>query len=251
MLVHGNKALRDYVTQRLKHGLSPEAVAGRMRYERQPFYASEKSIYAFLYSVWGQCWCKYLKSRRYNKRRRKGLKPKRALIPNKISIHERPERGNEYGHFEADTIVSGKKTGATAALSTVYELKAMYIDARKLRTVSPRLHTQAQIKMLGKFKQIRSVTEDNGIENVDHERLKRKFGAGTYFCDPHSPWQKPGIENANKLIRRFIPKGSDIGLYSAAFVRSIVYKLNNTPRKALGWKTPNEILHQQKLFKRK
>lgn len=249
MLVHGNEALRAYVIQHLKRGLSPEAVAGRMRYEGQPFCASEKSIYAFLYSPYGQRWCRYLKSRRYSRRKRRGVKPKRSLIPNKISIHQRPKVGKEYGHFEADTVVSGKKTGSRVALSVLYELKSMCIDARKIGTVSPRLHTKAQIAMLKKFKHIRSVTQDNGIENVDHELLKKKFATSTYFCDPHAPWQKPGIENANKLIRRFIPKGSDISLYSPAFIRWMVKKLNDTPRKALEWKTPNEVLQDKKLLK--
>lgn len=246
MLVYENDELRRYIIGRLKRGLSPEAIAGRMRYERQPFYASEKSIYAFLYSVWGQRWCKYLKSRRYRRRKRIAPKPKRVLIPNKISIWQRPDITGKFGHFEADTIVSGKKTKATTALSVLYELEAMYIDARKIRNTSPRHHTKAQRAMLAKWKSVRSVTQDNGIENAYHEKLK----TGTYFCDPHSPWQKPGIENANKLIRRSIPKGSDIGVYSSAFVRAIVQKLNDTPRKALGWKTPNEIVREKKLLRR-
>ena len=247
MLVYENTELRHYVIQRLKCGLSPEAIAGRMRYERQPFYASEKSIYAFLYSVWGQRWCRYLKSRRYRRRKRKGLKPKRTLIPNKTSIHDRPDVAGQYGHFEADTIVSGKKTKATAALSVLYELASMYIDARKIPTTSPRYHTKAQCAMLAKWKKVRTVTQDNGIENAYHERLK----TNTYFCDSHAPWQKPGIENANKLIRRFIPKGSNIGFYSAAFVRIMVLKLNGTPRKALGWKTPSEVVREKKLLRSK
>ena len=247
MLVYENGGLRRYVIERLRRGLSPEAIAGRMRHERQPFYASEKSIYAFLYSVWGQRWCRYLKSRRYRRRKRKGLKPKRVLIPNKTSIHDRPDITGKFGHFEADTIVSGKKTKATAAISVLYDLGVMYIDARKIPNISPRHHTKAQRAMLAKWKTVRSVTEDNGIENAYHEKLK----TSTYFCDPHSPWQKPGIENANKLIRRFIPKGSDIGTYSAAFVRVVVRKLNDTPRKALNWKTPNEVVREKRLLKSK
>lgn len=245
MKVCGNQKLKESIIAGLKRGWSPDTIAGWLKAHYQSLRVSSRSIYAFLYSPYGQRWCRYLKSHRYSRRKRKGRKAKRSIIPNKTSIWERPKLGNSYGHFEADTIVSGKKTGAMAALSVIYESKSMYIDARKIPTVSPRYHTRAQRAMLGKWKRPHSVTQDNGIENAHHERLK----INTYFCDPHAPWQKPGIENANRLIRRFIPKGADIGLYSAAFVRYIIKKLNSTPRKALDWKTPDEVLQEKKLLK--
>lgn len=249
MKIHCHDGLKNYIVEKLKKEWSPETIAGRMQTDGQPFYVSKHAIYEFLYSSYGQRYCKYLRSHRYRRRKQKDKKNKRTLIPHKISIHERPEVKNEYGHFEADTIISGKKTKSKTAISAIYELKAMHIDARKIRNLSPKIHTKAQINMLKKFEIVRSVTEDNGIENVDHELLKKQFNAGTYFCDPHSPWQKPGIENANKLIRRFIPRGADINIYSPAFIRSQIKKLNDTPRKALDWRTPNEVIKIQNLLK--
>ena len=246
--------LKDYVVERLKRGWAPQTISGRMKAEEKPFYASKNAIYAFLYSPYGQRYCKYLKSQSYHRRKRGPKKTKKSLIPNRISIHERPESINdnlEYGHFEGDTIHSGKNTGSKAALSTIYERKSMYIDARKIPNLTPKENTNALEVMFAKLNNSHSLTLDNGLENTLHEQLQKKFSIQTYFCDPYSSWQKPGIENANKLIRRFIPKGSDVGQYSSAFIQKKIRGLNNTPRKALGYKTPNEVMREQKLFKTK
>ncbi len=254
MLLNQNNDLRKYVVAKLKLGWSPDAIAGRMKRERQPFYASGHSIYAYLYSPYGQRFCKHLRSHRYNKRKRKGKKAKRTLIPNKTSIHDRPGYINarsEYGHYEGDTIVSGKKTGSQVSIVTIYERKAMYIAARKIKSLSPRHYNPAVKKMFRKLNKNKTWTLDNGIENVDYEKLEKELKIKAYFCDPYSSWQKPGIENANKLIRRFILKGSDINGYPVAFIRKKIWELNDTPRKALGYQTPNEVMAEQDMLKKK
>lgn len=253
MLLNQDADLKNYVVKKLKLGWSPDAISGRMKQQQEPFSASGHAIYEYLYSPYGQRYCKYLRSRRYNKRKRQGRKAKRILIPNKTSIHDRPEQINdksEYGHYEGDTIVSGKKTGSRAAVVTVYERKAMYIDARKIKSLSPRHYNPAVKRMFGKLGKSRTWTLDNGIENVDYEALEKALKIKSYFCDPYSSWQKPGVENANKLIRRFIPKGSDINDYSALFIKRKIAELNNTPRKGLDWKTPNEVMAEQNLLKK-
>ncbi len=254
MLLHQNDALRKYVVEKLKIGWSPETISGRMREQRQPFYASKRAIYEYLYSPYGQQYCKYLRSRRYAKRKKKGKKQKRHLIPNKISIHQRPKRitnKKEFGHYEGDTIVSGKKTGSTTSLVTIYERKAMYTDAKKIKSLSPKDYNPAVKHIFQKLRKTKTWTLDNGIENVKYEELEQQLGIKTYFCDPYSSWQKPGIENANKLIRRFIPKGADVSLYSDAFIRREIQKLNDTPRKALGWRTPNEVMKEHDMLRKK
>ncbi len=254
MLLHHDDELRKYVVEKLKIGWSPKTIAGRMEKQKLDFYASDKAIYEYLYSPYGQKYCKYLRSKRYARRRKKGKKQKRTLIPNKTSIHKRPKRitnKKEYGHYEGDTVVSGKSTGSTTSLVTIYERKAMYIDAKKINSLSPTNYNPAVKKVFGKLNGSKSWTLDNGIENVKYEELEKELELKTYFCDPYSSWQKPGIENANKLIRRFIPKGADISLYSDAFIRREIQKLNDTPRKALGWKTPNEVMEEQDMLKKK
>lgn len=254
MLLHRNDELRKYVVEKLKIGWSPKTIAGRMGYEQQGFYASDKAIYEYLYSPYGQKYCKHLRSKRYTKRKKKGKKQKRTLIPNKTSIHKRPKRitnKREYGHYEGDTIVSGKSTGSTTALVTIYERKAMYIDAKKIKSLSPQNYNPAVKHLFRKLKASKSWTLDNGIENVNYEELEQALHIKSYFCDPYSSWQKPGIENANKLIRRFIPKGADVSLYSDAFIRREIQKLNHTPRQDLGWKTPNEVMTRLGMVKKK
>lgn len=254
MLLHENDDLKKYVIEKLKLGWSPNAVSGRMEYLKLEFYASKRAIYEYLYSPYGQQYCKYLRSNRYGRRKRKGKKVKRSLIPNRISIHDRPESINnksEYGHYEGDTIVSGKNTGSTAALVTIYERKAMYIDGKKIKSLSPQDYNPAVAHEFGKLNGSKTWTLDNGIENVKYEELEKELNIKTYFCDPYSSWQKPGIENANKLIRRFIPKGADINNYSDEFIEQKIEELNDTPREALGYKTPNEVMAEQNLFKKK
>lgn len=99
--------------------------------------------------------------------------------------------------------------------------------------------------MMAKLSKIHSLTLDNGLENQWHERL----GIPTFFCDPYSSWQKARIENTNKLIRWFIPKGTDINNYSKEYLEWVKHILNNKPRKSLGYKTPLEVMLENNLLK--
>jgi IS30 family transposase len=253
MLLHENDDLRRYVVERLKIGWSPRTISGRMRYEGKPFYASGRAIYAWLYSPHGQRYCRYLRSERYDRRTKTGKKVKRTLIPNRTSIHDRPgaaSDGSRYADYEGDTVVSGKATGSKVALATLYGRRAMYVDAERIESLSPAHYNPAVKNMFGRVSGAETWTLDNGIENVRYEELERELRVRAYFCDPYASWQKPGVENANKLIRRYIPKGSNIADYSRAFVRRMVRELNDTPRKNLGWQTPNEVMAAQKLFRK-
>lgn len=245
--INDDERLRGYIVERLEQYWGPDEISGHMRKTKQPFYASKTAIYEWLRSNRGQYYCQYLYTGRYRIKKQRKNKTKKALIPNRISIHLRPEAINqnvEYGHWEGDTIVSAKSTGSKAALSVTYERKAKFIDARKIKNKKPNSHNRALLNML-KNKKALSLTQDNGIENTRHQEL----GLDTYFCDPYSSWQKPGVENANKMIRRFIPKGSDINDYSDEYVSMVVSILNNKPRKSLGYKTPYEVMIENNLLK--
>lgn len=122
--------------------------------------------------------------------------------------------------------------------------KTMYGDIRKVPNMKPHIVFLAFREMLSKVN-AHSITFDNGQENRLHTNLKIK----TFFCDPHAPWQKPGVENMNRFIRKYIPKKSDISKYSEKEIASIVEKYNNTPRKKLKWKTPNEVMKIYELFR--
>ena len=93
----------------------------------------------------------------------------------------------------------------------------------------------------------RSLTWDQGAELAQHARLKIDAGMQVYFCDPHSPWQRGSNENANGLIREYLPKGSNLNLVTHQQLTSIEYALNNRPRKILGFRTPAEVFANLKL----
>ena len=150
-----------------------------------------------------------------------------------------------YGHFEGDTMVSGKKTGSKAALAVVYERKAKFLDARKISTLAPKKFTAGVNEMM-QNKNAKTISLDNGIENRDHETML----VSAFFCDPYSSWQKGGIENGIKMIRKFIPKGVDLAPYSDDDVKRVIEILNGKPRKSLNYATPQEIMVKQ-LFKNK
>ena len=161
------------------------------------------------------------------------------MISDRISIDERflgATNRTRYGHWEGDTIVSGKHTDSTAAVSVAYERKARLIAARRIENLKPASHTTALQDMLANKKAL-SMTQDNGMENREH----RQLGIPTFFCDPYSSWQKGGIENANKMIRRYIPKGMDLASISQEYLDQVVSIINKKPRKILGYRTALEV----------
>ena len=80
---------------------------------------------------------------------------------------------------------------------------------------------------------------------AQHVQLKIDAGVAVYFCDPHSPWQRPSNENTNGLLRQYFPKGTDLSRWSAEEVAAIAVTLNERPRKVLGWRTPAEVYQEQ------
>jgi transposase, IS30 family len=244
--INENKPLRRWIIRRLNKYWSPDTISGRMKKEKKPFYASKTAIYEWLYSAWGQQYCPKLYSKRYKPKKRGPKKAKRTLIPNRKGIELRPKEINErqaYKHYEGDTIVSAKKTTSKKALAVIYERKARYVKIEKIDSLKPALFNQAVNKMKENL-DVGSFTFDNGIETVKYEELK----VDTYFCDPYSSWQKGGVEQTNKMIRAFIPKGSDIGDYSVEYVRMVENILNDKPRKILGYKKPIEVMRENHLF---
>ena len=89
-----------------------------------------------------------------------------------------------------------------------------------------------------------TITFDNGTEGAKHTEIKREYEIDTYFCDPFSSWQKGGVENANKLIRYYLPRNTDLSKLTDRDIYEIQEKLNNRPRKCLGYLSPNEIIHK-------
>jgi IS30 family transposase len=241
--INENKELREFIILCLKKHWNPDEIAGYMKANKIPFYASKTAIYDWLYSSRGVRYCKYLYSKRYTKQRRR-KKTKRVMIPSRIGIEKRMKSVNtrsHYGHLEADTIVSGKR-GRGALLVTVGR-KSRYVSIGKLSSLKPK-ETAEVLRSIMQNQLVKSITFDNGIENRDHERL----GIPTFFCNPYSSWQKGSVENANKMIRRYIPKGTDISQVSLSFIKKVEDVINKKPRRVLGYRSAYDVMLQRGLL---
>ena len=245
MKIEAHPDLRKHIINELsgKQHRSPDEIAGRMKIEGITPIISAKSIYRWLYSRWGQQYCRYLCTKRYKKRKQK-KKTKREMIPNRKSIHIRPTVGI---HAEGDLFVSPTKTGTqrSGAIFIVPETKlavGTMIDNKK-----PASFKQA-VREKTRDINIDDITLDNGIENREHEQ----FGLPAYFCDPHSPWQKPHIEGFIGLIRRwFIPKKTDLKNVTEEELQSHLHILNNKYRKSLGYKSAYEVSLERGIIQKK
>jgi IS30 family transposase len=237
--INENIELRKYIVEGLKKHWNPDEISGRMKEEKKPFYVSKTAIYEWLRSNRGQKYCKYLYSKRYYKKKQE-KKTERVMIPNRVSIDMRSlavESRSRYGHWEKDAVCSPK--GIKASLAVMQERKSRYIDARKTDGFKSSEHNEKILEMK-KCKKILSITYDNGIENRKHEELC----IPSYFCDPYSSWQKGGVENANKMIRRYVPKKTDLSKITKEYLEEIIKIINNKPRKILGYRSSLEVARE-------
>lgn len=234
--IEHNTELKKYVIEGLEKHWNPDEISARMKKEKKPWYTSKTAIYEWLRSVQGQEYCVHLYSKRYHKKKHI-KKTERVMIPNRVSIDERflgADNRTRYGHWEDDTIVSRK--GCSGGLSVGCERKSRLITATKVVSMSTSEHMEAILKQVRSYKTL-SITFDNGIENKQHQTL----GVPTFFCEPYSSWQKGGVENANKMIRRYFPKGTNFRKISQRKVDEAINLINNKPRKILGYKTALEV----------
>jgi len=232
-----NKELKEYIVRGLIGCWNPDEISGRMRKEKQPFYASKTAIYEWLRSNRGQRYCQYLYSKRYSKKKRKENKTARVMIPERVGTNKRSlgaTNRTRYGHWEKDAMVSRK--GRRGSLAVAQERKSRLLVAKKTEAMSLVEHAEIT-KMMFFGLMVKSVSFDNGIENKNHKEL----GYPSFFCDPYSSWQKGGVENVNKMIRRYFPKRTDFSKVSQDCIDRVVSIINNKPRKILGYKTALEV----------
>ena len=246
-------ALRRAVLRRLAQGWSPEQVAGRLAREAGRKVISYESIYRFIYAQIARTkdyrWRHYLprdKSKRGFRGHRGGSPA--TFIEGRVSIAKRPAsaaRRNTPGHWEADLMLFSKYG---QAVLTVHERQSRILLAtrpsdktanrvpRHLRNILARMPIRLR----------KTVTFDNGTEFARHRSLHR-LAVKTFFCDPHAPWQKGGIENAIGRLRRFLPRKTDLATLSRKRFNTLLRAYNNTPRKCLDFETPIEafskVLH--------
>lgn len=233
MKIEEHLELRKRIIFELTKHRSPDEIAGRLKEESVFPRVNANSIYKWLYGVWGQRYCRYLCTRRY-RRRKQRKKTKREMIPNRVSLKQRPKRGI---HTEGDLFVSPIKTGTLRSGALICIPQTKLLTGMMIGNKKPATMVMAIKKLASKIS-IDDLTLDNGIENKYHEQ----FGIDTYFADPHSPWQKPHIENGIGLLRRwFVPKGTDLKKVSEKDLQKYLHILNGKFRKSLNYKSAYEV----------
>lgn len=245
----GNENLAEYVTEKLNDGWSPEQIEGTLK-EQPPesvrndrdTVISYESIYDWIYNGEGRYLGLYKKLRRKQKERIPKFsrnKGKKWLLKERVSIHQRPRNVDEraeVGHWETDSVIF---SGASI-LSVQFERKTKVCRLHKCENKSALASEEAvrdSIDSLPRY-MWQTITRDNGLENALHHETE----VPSYFCDPYSSWQKGGVENLNGLIREYFPKKSNLDTVTDMEVYEIQEKLNNRPRKALNFLTPNQAL---------
>jgi transposase, IS30 family len=243
--------LRSFIVLKLSEHWNPDEIAGYLRNNpKLGFYTSKTAIYEWLRSAWGQQYCNLLYCKRYNRKPRKKNKTVRVMIPDRTSITERPVAAldrAESGHCEYDSIVSSKRSGSTTALAVLTERSSRLVRAQLVPNLKPEPYAQT-ITGLSHGLQARTMTTDNGIENKQHKLITKKTGVPVFFTDPYSSWQKGGVENANKMLRRYFPKGTDFATVTQTDVVDALRRINNKPRKILGYKSSLQVAKEKGLM---
>mgnify|MGYP000182651234 CR=1 FL=1 len=243
MKVRENPEIEKYVWEKMQSPFlwSPEQIAGRIRREKG-IVVSYNAIYKYLDNTPQGSHLWYLVTKQTRRKKIKRKKRKKELIPNRVWIDEREDSANRrevFGHFEGDTM-GRKRSHSANVLSVVRERMS-----RKLLAVRvPRLRYAMDgfKELLSPYTEIvKSMTLDNGVENVRHEEL----GCSTFFCHPFSSWEKGSVEQVIGLIRKYIPKKADLKNYSDQEITLIIERINNTPMKCLDWRTPNEVFNEE------
>lgn len=249
--------LRSFIITRLAppYDWGPNEISGYLKHRqtRVP-YVSAPQIYAWLRSARGQPYCQYLYSKRYHQKKRKN-KTERVMIPDRISMTERPVAASdrsEAGHWEYDSVVSGKPRGApisTFALAVTQERVTRLIAVTVVGNLRPEPYAKVIASMVDGYA-VRTMTTDNGIENKQHRVITSTVtgNPAVYFTDPYSSWQKGGVENANKMLRRYFPKGTNFANITQATVDRMVSRINNKPRQSLGYKSAIECVQEKGLL---
>ena len=236
------------VERLVKNDWSPEQISGWLSREFQ-IMVSHESIYQFILKNKRQGGDLYLHLRcKKQRRKRYGSTNYRGRIPDRISIDQRPavvDMRSRVGDWELDTII-GK--GHKQALVSLTERKSRLTLIAKVKHKSAELVSQSIQRLLVPLaSKVFTLTSDNGKEFARHQEIAKALRANFYFAHPYSSWERGLNENTNGLIRQYFPKKHDFTTITEKAISMVMNKLNNRPRKCLGFKTPNEVFFGIKL----
>ncbi|MDK3025445.1 IS30 family transposase [Cupriavidus taiwanensis] len=249
-----NRTLAQMVASKLRLQWSPEQIAGWLKHVyavNKDHQVSHETIYRSLYiQARGALKRELLehlrRSRAMRRSRQHTLKTDdRTNIRDAVSISERPATAEDRaipGHWEGDLLFGS----ANSQIATLVERQTRFVMLVKIASKDSGAVVNALIKHAGKLPQelYKSLTWDRGTEMAGHKRFTVATDIKVYFCDPQNPWQRGTNENTNGLLRQYLPKGTDLSVYSQAKLNAIARRLNERPRKTLNFDTPAERFHQ-------
>ena len=229
------------IEQRIKETWSPEQIAAYYKNDGFPCY---KTIYKWINDGTIINGNKSLLRRKG----KGGWYETRGKFNKGKSIRKRDKRiykRADYGHWELDTVVSGRGKTKTCFI-TLVERKSRFYKAIK----SPNRHANVVAKLIIDYlKQfpselVKTITTDNGSEFADWQTIEKELNCEVYFCDTFCAWQKGSNENSNGLLREFFPKGYNLSRYTQVYIDKIVNLINNRPRKCNNWISPSKLMSE-------
>jgi len=222
----------------LDFNLSPEQIAGRMALEGYKYALGTGAIYRM---ITANQWQKRLPRQGKAYRKRKAAEAGAHLIPDRIDIDMRPDivdKNEELGHWEGDTVYGQDGYFVTLAERVSKTFLFMRVKRKDKKSVA-----RAVKKLLKPFKSLcKTITFDNGGEFAGHAKMAKALKCKVYFAKPYHSWQRGLNENSNGLLRRYFPKGMEIGAVTAQRLAEVQLLINSRPRKALNYLSPLEIL---------
>jgi IS30 family transposase len=231
------------VVKLIKKQWSPEQIKGYCARNNLPMVSHER-IYQYIRKDKFNGGDLYTHLRHKLKYRKRPV-GKHFPIANRVSIDERPEvveLKTRFGDWEMDTIIGANQQGA---ILTLTERMTNFVVIRKLQNGknSKALAKELISSMLTYKDHVHTITTDNGPEFADHMRISRKMKSPIYFAHPYCSWEKGSIEHANKLIRQYVYKESDLTVYSQHQLTQIQHKINDRPRKKLDFDSPKNLFY--------
>jgi len=242
----------DYIESKLAQEHSPEQISERMKLDpgwNGPTVSHER-IYQHIWQDKAQSGMLYKRLRiggTKQRRKRRNSRDMRGTIKNRVGIEERPdivERKIRIGDWEGDTVVGKNHQGA---LVTLVDRKSKLTLIGKVNRYTADSVEETIISLMELLpRRNYTLTVDNGKEFASHEAVADALRIRVYFADPYSAWQRGLNENTNGLIRQYVPKGSEVRTLTDEQILHIMDRLNNRPRKSLGYLTPNEVFYERK-----
>jgi IS30 family transposase len=253
--IGNDQKLADYIEMKIKEEKwSPDAIIGRIKAEGIIFKTSicTKTVYNYIdKGIFRDVTNKDLWVKKDGNKKRDYKKIRKVALNNKTgkSITERPKEADErseHGHWEIDLVVG--KQGTKPVILTLVERntrRSLYVLVKnKTQREVIRAIRKVRKRVGGDFTEVfKTITADNGSEFLDSEAIKKAAKCGeVYYAHPYSSWERGSNENGNRILRRFIPKGTDIGKLTESELQRIEDWVNNYPRRIHGYKTANEMV---------